>query len=121
MVKNGNIMIESYLLQCYNVAVNILTEVFMVEIESLMNEKYFLLKHIYSRCICSKGEYLLEDTIDQMVIDTKIRKRTLCRLLKTLEAEGFISKSCNKSRKYQILKEKYELYNKLFTLIQDLK
>lgn len=93
----------------------------MVEIESLMGEKYFLLKHIYSRCIWFDGEYFLEDSIDQLAEDANISKRTLCRLLKMLENDGFIKKSKINGKKYQLPIDVQNKCNQLFLFLDNLK
>jgi len=92
----------------------------MSQFESLMNDKYILLKHIYMNCIWSKGEYLLQDTIDQMVIDTGISKRKICSLLKELESDKFICKSKVLTKKYQISVSMYEQCNNFFNFINSI-
>ena len=90
----------------------------MTNLELLMNEKYFLLKHINAKCILINDEYLFNDTIDQIVTDTQIPKRTVCRLLKSMEAEGLIIKSKKNGKKYCIPTELFQSFERLFIFLE---
>ena len=97
------------------------TEHNMSILELLMNEKYFLLKHINSKCTLINNEHFFDDTIDQIVEDTQISKRTVCRLLKSMETDGLIAKSKKNGRKYCIPNEVFESFETLLSLIEDTK
>ena len=88
----------------------------MDDLESLMNEKYFLLKHIYSRCQYLNDEFILYDTFKQLGPDTKISIRSLTRYMKELEKDGFLVKSKQRLKKFIIPEEKKILLEKLFNL-----
>jgi len=96
-------------------------EIIMTNLKILMNEKYEILKCIYFSCVDTNGEYLYDDKIDQIISDTKISKRTVCRLLKSLEKEGILVKSKFNRKKYCIPNDIKQTFDSLIQIIESKK
>ena len=87
--------------------------------EKLMNDKYFVLKCINSHCFEKNDELLMMETLDDIVQETKITKRTLCRIIKELENDGFVYRSKKVHQKYCISQTGKTIIDKLAAIFID--